>query len=257
MDKQVPYLPEEAIERDAEVLLSEYEHARNVTITPPVPIEDIVEKHLKLRVEFDDTHKMFGVPRLSTRDADILGAIFFDEARIVIDESLDPEENPAKEGRYRFTLAHEGGGHWRLHRCLFTTNAAQIALFDQAAAPSFICRLSQAKEPVEWQADFHASCTLMPRKLVFAVWDEMFPDRKPRVLRPITPIDHPFTEIARSTCGLPGAELTESEDATLDHFAHPFAERFLVSPIAMRIRLEKLGLLHRVVPLQRFLASGS
>jgi hypothetical protein len=59
MDKQVPYLPEEAIERDAEVLLSEYEHARNVTITPPVPIEDIVEKHLKLRVEFDDTHKMF------------------------------------------------------------------------------------------------------------------------------------------------------------------------------------------------------
>ena len=30
--------------------------------------------------------------------------MFFDEARIVIDESLDPEENPTKEGRYRFTL---------------------------------------------------------------------------------------------------------------------------------------------------------
>jgi hypothetical protein len=61
------------------------------------PIEDIVEKHLKLHVEFDDTHKLFGIPRDPECDADILGAIFFDEARIVIDESLDPEENPAME----------------------------------------------------------------------------------------------------------------------------------------------------------------
>lgn len=81
---------------------------------------------------------MFGMPRLSGRDADILGAIFFDQARIIIDESLNPEENPAKEGRYRFTLAHEGGGHWRLHRPLFATNPAQTALFDQPAAPSFM-----------------------------------------------------------------------------------------------------------------------
>jgi hypothetical protein len=34
-------------------------------------------------------------------DPDILGAIYFGERRIVIDESLDPEENPSKEGRYR------------------------------------------------------------------------------------------------------------------------------------------------------------
>jgi hypothetical protein len=37
----------------------------------------------------------------------------------------------------------------------------------------------------------------------------------------------------------------------------PFAERFLVSPIAMRIRLEKLGLLHRAVPLELLLSNGS
>lgn len=256
MSKQVPYLSEEAIERDAEALLAEYEHARNVTITPPVPIEDIVEKHLKLRVEFDDTHKIFDWPRPSGQGVDILGAIFFDEARIVIDESLDPEENPAMEGRYRFTLAHEGGGHWRLHRPLFATTPNQSALFDQPAVPSFICRSSQAKERVEWQADFYASCTLTPRKLVLAEWHKMFPDHKRRVLQPILPIDHPFVEIARNTCGVPGTEFTESDDATLDHFARPFAEKFLVSPVAMRIRLERLGLLHRVVPLQRLLASG-
>ena len=90
------------------------------TIAPPIPIEDIVEKHLKLGIEFDDTHRLFGVPREPDRaDPDILGAIFFDESRIVIDESLDPEEHPFREGRYRFTLAHEGGGHWRLHRDQF------------------------------------------------------------------------------------------------------------------------------------------
>lgn len=257
MDKQVPYLPEHAIECDAEALLAEYEYARNVTITPPVPIEDIVEKHLKLRVEFDDTHTIFDWPRPPGQGVDILGAIFFDEARIVIDESLDPEENPAMEGRYRFTLAHEGGGHWRLHRPLFATNPDQTALFDQPAVPSFICRSSQAKERVEWQADFYASCTLMPRKLVLAEWNEMFPDQKRRVLQPITPIDHPFVEIARFDRRNPGVEIAESDDAALDRFARPMAERFLVSPIAMRIRLEKLGLLHRAVPLQSFLASRS
>ena len=68
-------------------------------------------------MSFINTHRQFGVPRSGLGlDPDILGAMFFDEDRIVIDESLDPEENPSKEGRYRFTLAHEGGGHWRLHR---------------------------------------------------------------------------------------------------------------------------------------------
>jgi hypothetical protein len=36
----------------------------------------------------------------------------------------------------------------------------------------------------------------------------------------------------------------------------PFAKKFLVSMVAMRIRLERLGLLHREVPRQRTLAEG-
>jgi hypothetical protein len=177
MSRFIPYLSDEAIERDAAVLLAEYAHARGVVIEPPIPIEDIVEKHLKLGIEFDDTHKLFGVPRPGP-DPDILGAIFFDDRRIVIDETLDPEENPAKG--YRFTLAHEGGGHWRLHRHLFAKDPAQAALFGGPAMPSFVCRSSEAKKREEWQADFYSSCLLMPRKLVFAAWDEMFPDRKQR-----------------------------------------------------------------------------
>src|ERR1700736_2361071 len=177
MSKPVPYLSEEAIESDAAALLAEYAQARGAALKPPIPIEDIVEKHLKVGVEFDDTHRLFGVPRSGLGlEPDILGAMFFDDRRIVIDESLDPEENPAKEGRYRFTLGHEGGGHWRLHRHLFAKDRAQATMFGRPAAPSFICRSSEAKKREEWQADFYSSCLLMPRNLVFAAWDEEFPD---------------------------------------------------------------------------------
>jgi Zn-dependent peptidase ImmA (M78 family) len=253
MSRPIPYLSEEAIERDAAALLHEYASARGVLIEPPVPIEDIVEKHLKLGIEFDDTHHLFGVPRPAP-DPDILGAIFFDDRRIVIDESLDPEENPAKEGRYRFTLGHEGGGHWRLHRHLFAKDRAQATMLGRPPAPSFICRSSEAKRREEWQADFYSSCLLMPRKLVFGAWDVAFPDRKPRVLRPRTLISHPYVEFPRLDLRIGDMDCSETDDEALDRIAKPFAETFLVSPIAMRIRLEKLGLLHREVPRQRVLS---
>ena len=249
MTLRVPYIADDAIERDAEALLGEFAHARGVAVRAPVPIEDIVEKHLKLHVEFDDLHRLLDVPRSGIGlDPDMFGAIWLEAGRIVIDESLDPEERPEREGRYRFTLAHEGGGHWRLHRPLVRPTRDQGSLLVDRARPTVICRSSQAKERAEWQADFYASCLLMPRKMVFAAWDETFPDRKQRVLKPATPIEHPFAEIER--------EVDDDEDRALDSFARPFAERFLVSPIAMRIRLEKLGLLHRVVPRQRLLTEG-
>ena len=258
MGLKVAYVSDEAIEKDAQALLADYARERGTPIEAPIPIEDIVEKYLKLGIEFDDMHQRFGVPRSGIGfDPDILGAIYFDQKRIVIDESLDPEAFPAKEGRYRFTLAHEGGGHWRLHRHLFGKDPAQTSLLEPNAAPSVVCRTSQAKERIEFQADLYASCVLMPRKLVFAAWDEAFPDRKQRVLQPATPIEHPFVEIARFECRIPGAEFTETDDQALDSFAKPFAEKFLVSPIAMRIRLERLGLLHRTVPLQRLLTDGA
>ena len=163
----------------------------------------------------------------------------------MIDESLDPEENPSKEGRYRFTLAHEGGGHWRLHRHLFAKDPAQAALFGGPAAPSVICRSSQAKERVEWQADFYASCLLMPRKLVIAAWYEMFPDRKPRVLQPASRSTTRSSRSRASSAQI-GDSIT-SRPTTMCWTASrkPLAPAFLVSPIAMRIRLEKLGLLLR------------
>lgn len=247
MTLQVPYIADETIERDADRLLAQYAHARGIEIRAPIPIEDIVEKHLKLRIEFDDLHRLLDVPRTGLGlDPDIFGAIWLETGEIVIDESLDTEELPSLEGRYRFTLAHEGGGHWRLHRPLVQANNGQGSLFGDTRRPTVVCRSSQAKKRVELQADLYASCLLMPRKMVFAIWDEAFSDRKQRVLQPAAPIDHPFVEIVR--------DFDDEEDEVLEQFAKPFAKRFLVSPIAMRIRLERLGLLHRVVPRQRLLS---
>jgi hypothetical protein len=150
MTLRVPYIADDAIERDAEALLAQYAHARSIEIRAPIPIEDIVEKHLKLRVEFDDLHRLLDVPRSRIGlDPDIYGAIWLDAGRIVIDESLDPEERPEREGRYRFTLAHEGGGHWRLHRPLVRPTRDQGSLLIDAARPTVVCRSSQAKERVE------------------------------------------------------------------------------------------------------------
>ena len=89
MTLRVPYMPDDAVERDAEALLAQYAHARGVEMRAPIPIEDIVEKHLKLRVEFDDLHRLRGGLGL---DPDIFGAIWLDSGSVVIDESLDPEE---------------------------------------------------------------------------------------------------------------------------------------------------------------------
>ncbi len=257
MGLKVAYVSDEAIEKDAQALLAAYAHAGGVALVAPISIDDIIEKHLKIGIEFDDTHRLFGVPRSGIGfDPDILGAIFFDQKRIVIDESLDPDTFPAKEGRYRYTAAHEVG-HWQLHRALFGKDPAQTSLLEPHAAPSVVCRSSQAKERIEFQADLYASCVLMPRKLVFAAWDEAFPDRKQRVLQPPTPFDHPFVEIERMTDEYGKSYGDAADDLVLEQFARPLAQKFGVSPIAMRIRLERLGLLHRMVPLQRLLTDGA
>jgi Zn-dependent peptidase ImmA (M78 family) len=127
-------------------------------------------------------------------------------------------------------------------------------LFDARALPSFICRSSQGKEPEERQADTYASCLLMPRKLVLAAWEELFMDGKRRVLQPEESIDHPFVELPRLRGGFGTQAWVETDDDVLERVAKPLAQLFLVSPIAMRIRLEKLGLLLREVPQQQILA---
>ena len=118
-------------------------------IRAPIPIEDIVEKHLKLRVEFDDLHRLLDIPRSGLGlDPDIFGAIWLEERQDR--DRRKPRSRGAARRRkdaIRFTLAHEGGGHWRLHRPLIRQTREQVHLDWGARRPSFA---AQARPRSGW-----------------------------------------------------------------------------------------------------------
>jgi hypothetical protein len=84
----------------------------------------------------------------------------------------------------------------------------------------------------------------MPRKLVTEAWRDTFGHDYVHTLRREGRIEVPRGIERR----IAAAARFFEERAELDFFAWPFAERFLVSAPAMRIRLEKLGLIRREVP---------
>ena len=130
MNLKVPYLPDAAIEVSASALLAAYARREGSQIRPPVPVESILQDHLRLHLGFDDLRTRLRVP-------DVLGALYMDSGEVVIDQTLDPDEQPSALGRFRFTLAHEIG-HWELHRTLFEFQQRQDDLFAKPAAPSIV-----------------------------------------------------------------------------------------------------------------------
>jgi hypothetical protein len=62
MTIRVKYLSEDEIEKDAELLLAEYEDTAGEPIKLPVPVADITTYHLALRLGFDDLHQTLRIP---------------------------------------------------------------------------------------------------------------------------------------------------------------------------------------------------
>jgi len=147
---KVPWLPKKKIAQAAAEVIAGYQTEVRRRVTPPIPVERIIERGLNLKLGFTDLRK-----KLKMRD--VLGATYVNEALIYIDQSLLENHN---EGRLYFTFAHEIG-HWILHR-KFVHQACR----SRYGAAHILCRIKDAKKPVEWQADYFASCLLMPEKLV-------------------------------------------------------------------------------------------
>jgi Zn-dependent peptidase ImmA (M78 family) len=251
---KVRYLSEGKIEQDAELLLAEYEETVSASIKLPVPVADITTYHLALQLGFADLHQMLGIPMLRDQP-DILGAIWIHKEIILIDRSLNPEENPSCLGRYRFSVAHEIG-HWRLHRCYVAKDANQTSLFDMPSEPTVICRSSQAKQPIEWQADFFSSCLLMPRRRIHDEWKDCLGRTRPLLVSDLRPNGQVMMRAQTLLYEQGGNEADAVDDALFENVAKPIARRFGVSSAAMRIRLEKLGLLLRQAPRQTSLTVG-
>jgi Zn-dependent peptidase ImmA (M78 family) len=238
MTVDVPYLSKAVIEAEADLLLAEFARAHYEVVAPPVPIDEIVELHLKLAFEIIDLRTLFG-------HGDIHGAIWINQKRIAVDARLDPTNHPAKRGRYHYTLAHETG-HWRLHRKHFLRRKDAPTLFgDDHPKPDCVCRSSEKKKPIEWQADFFAAQLLMPRAMVKDAWEQWRGEPGPVTLDDLG--DRKGTLLAAEILKRGSAKTGPDAEADmiLEQLSRPLAEQFQVSPEAMRIRLEALGYLAR------------
>lgn len=166
---------------------------------------------------------------------DVLGATWIQEKKVLIDSSLDPTINSSMEGRYRFTIGHELG-HWELHRHLFLKDPRQTSLFEIIKEPSIVCRKRDKKVPMEWQADCFAGHLLMPKDMIFNVWEETSGS-----LAPYLATD----EIADLSTRF---SLDEENTPTVE-VARNIAKDFHVSGQAMQIRLIGLGLIRTEAPI--------
>lgn len=242
----VPYLADKQIEREADLLLAEYCEEFEPISKPPVPIDEIADAHLQLKLEFRDLTPLFAF-------ADVHGAIWFSEKRIGITPQLDPTTNPNRRGRYHFTLAHEVG-HWRLHRSHYLGRRAERRLFaDGMPEPDVVCRSSEKKKRVEWQANAFAACLLMPRKLIYAAWADFRGNDDPVLLGDLRD-QFPHLVLAGKlsiggTCAMSEEEI---DNSVKEEFCRPFADTFQVSPEAMRYRLEDLKLIVKEKPAMLF-----
>lgn len=234
---KLPFLTDQNVADEVQCLLAEFGTNQKPILAPPIPVDDIVELYLKLDFELIDFKAEFGVN-------DIHGALWVNDKKIGVDVSLDPDENPSKLGRYRFTLAHEVG-HWRLHRRLFQKRAVnQLNLVaDGKERPEYICRSSDKRAPIEFQADMYAAHLLMPEAFVRRVWHEITTSNEPLSLeelraQPNLIIQSDIDRRMRYKSG-PDAE----DQAIMESAAQPLADIFEVSAPAMRLRLDKLKLL--------------
>lgn len=239
---KVPIRGRAFIESEAERLLDEYVNETSVKLDGPVPVEEIARYHLCLKLEFADLHDVLDLPK-DAGGPDILGAMFFEQSAILIDERLNPEVHPAQLGRYRFSLGHEIG-HWWLHR-----EAMAKRRVADAGLPTFICRQRDAVTvPVEWQAETFASFLLLPRERVLAEWSKLRGNCEPFRF---DVAGHGSQRLRSLWFGLASdgekaRKLFAREcEATFDEIASGLAKVFAVSTQAMRIRLEGLRLLVR------------
>lgn len=222
---RVERLRKEEIEAATLELLGAYGKSFPKVTAPPVPVEEILECHLRLSLEFADLKASLGFD-------DVLGATWIKHKRVVVDTQLDPTENPKAEGRYRFTLAHEIG-HWQLHRIYFEADLLQGTIFGKATAPpSIVCRRSSAKESMEWQADAFASLLLMPEHLIEAAWRE----------------EHGSSNAYQAAEELNSLSQRFGADRATVDIARRMATRFKTSNQAMQIRLMELRLLNTAAP---------
>ncbi|TWU62298.1 ImmA/IrrE family metallo-endopeptidase [Crateriforma conspicua] len=231
---EVPSLSRAKIVAAADRVLRDYAAMLDQPVQAPVDLQDIATNVLKLSWGFSDLRRDYG--------EGVHGAIWFSQRQIWIDKSLDCDRFPELSGRMFFTLAHEIG-HWVLHRHCFLDDDGNPIVFADGSDADIICRSHRRRPLIERQADEFAGCLLMPESLLRPAWrrhlgmDETLDDSTIRQrVGKLDPQRFSYTDDALGEPPCPRRVYREA-------FCDPLAERFAVSPEAMRIELETLGLL--------------
>lgn len=232
MSFDVPYLSDADIEVEANMLLKSFEAKYGMIHTAATPLDEIIENHLGLGFEITD----LGHPA-------ILGQLDIKQNLIRINTLLDPHQDRRKEGRYNYTLAHEGG-HQVLHRPYAEALMEAPSLFDgeEEEKEIILCRREDQKAPIEIQADKFASCLLLPREKLTREFQGYF--------------GKPTIEIEKMVFGLRNnrdfllqcfhPSHIPSDEELIHHVCKELAELFRVSRQAMVIRLKNIGLLTKI-----------
>ena len=234
------------IEKHVSAFLQEYSKFNtNYSLSVPqaTPIEHIVENYCGITTDyqtFDDSN-ILGMTAFSSgiikikRDETIV-PYKIEKGTIVISNEL--ADNEKLEGRFLYTLAHEFG-HNFYHRILFEIpdNSDQPFLFDDEpiAVQVISCHRDSIenfnnicnKNWTEWQADYFASCILMPKEAVYEFW-------KSYIKEP----DFVFGEEQKPL-------LSHLDWMEREYQIGEFVKKFNVSYQAATIRLEKLNYIER------------
>jgi len=232
-----PYLSDVHIEREASLVLSGYEKKYGEISGFATPIEEIIENYLRYTLEMRPL-----------QDADILGFINLGKKLIVVNSILDPQENSAvsNNGRARYTMGHECG-HEILHGYMYHERISSPLLWEENNSEQILCRSSNKKPRVEWQADYFSAAVLMPKRKMIACW------------KIITGADAPlYVKKIDASMRIGHIVLPDSYDVVvvdnvnvpLYDFVTSFAENFEVSRQAVSIRLKQLNLLREDATLE-------
>jgi Zn-dependent peptidase ImmA (M78 family) len=223
---KVVYLPEEDIEAQALHLLKSYEAKHGTVKGYAIPIEEIIENHLGYSFEVADLDATMG-----SDEQEVHGYINFDKNLIVVNSRFEPSENPQYIGKYKYTLAHEVAHHV-LHKGQVIAYRNQGNLFSNEVVNQVLCRKTEARERIEWQADSFAGYLLMPKHNIYALWKAITGSYRPISM---SQVRQEFS---------PKARAKYSDDKIAEILLQRVARKYLeLSPRALLIRLKKLGLL--------------
>lgn len=149
-------------------------------------VEYIIENKLNINLQYlklDTTQNLLGMTIMNPMKVKYLDENLqivegvFDRNTILINEFLATQKN--QEHRLYFTLAHEIG-HWYLQRKDAYVDSGQQSLFGQDTVKSNVNRfidnvdifnnlkrkkLVTEEDWLEWQANYFASCILMPKRM--------------------------------------------------------------------------------------------